>query len=70
MHAHAPSDDQTRAKRTAPLDELPAGRLSPMRRLWMGVLRGYLIVVNGWNFWECKLPGESTWRVMASLRDS
>ena len=25
--------------------------------------------VNGWNFWECKLPGESTRRVMASLRN-
>ena len=24
--------------------------------------------VNGWKFWECKLPGESTWRVIASLR--
>ena len=25
--------------------------------------------VNEWNFWECKLPGDSTWRVMVSLRD-
>jgi Mn2+/Fe2+ NRAMP family transporter len=33
--------------RMPPLDQLPAGRLSPMRRLWMGVLRGYLIVAAG-----------------------
>jgi hypothetical protein len=24
--------------------------------------------VNGWNFWECKLPGSSTWQVIRSLR--
>lgn len=24
--------------------------------------------VNGWRFWECKLPGSHTWRIMESLR--
>ncbi len=24
--------------------------------------------VNGWRFWECKLPGFSRWRLAASLR--
>lgn len=24
--------------------------------------------VNGWRFWECKLPGSSTWRSIATLR--
>jgi hypothetical protein len=25
--------------------------------------------VNGWNFWECKFPGETRWRILKSLRD-
>jgi hypothetical protein len=24
--------------------------------------------VNGWNFWECKLPGEGRWRTLAAFR--
>ena len=24
--------------------------------------------VNGWTFWECRLPGESSWRMIKSLR--
>ncbi|PNG50284.1 MULTISPECIES: DUF2924 domain-containing protein [unclassified Variovorax] len=24
--------------------------------------------VNGWRFWECRLPGKSTWQLMESLR--
>lgn len=24
--------------------------------------------VNGWIFWECRLPGKSTWQLMKSLR--
>lgn len=24
--------------------------------------------VDGWRFWECKLPGSHTWRIMKSLR--
>ncbi len=24
--------------------------------------------VNGWMFWECRLPGQSSWRIMNSLR--
>jgi Mn2+/Fe2+ NRAMP family transporter len=33
--------------RMPPLDQLAPGRLSPLRRLWMGVLRGYLIIAAG-----------------------
>lgn len=25
--------------------------------------------VNGWNFWECRLPGESRWRLIKGLRN-
>ena len=24
--------------------------------------------VNGWRFWECRLPGKSTWQLMENLR--
>jgi predicted CopG family antitoxin len=24
--------------------------------------------VNGWIFWECKLPGKSSWQIIKSLR--
>ena len=24
--------------------------------------------VNGWNFWECKLPGKSQWRPISTLK--
>ena len=24
--------------------------------------------VNGWRFWECKLPGKPSWQLMESLR--
>jgi hypothetical protein len=24
--------------------------------------------VNGWRFWECRLPGKSTWQFIESLR--
>jgi len=24
--------------------------------------------VNGWIFWECKLPGQSSWQILKSLR--
>ena len=33
--------------RMPPLGELPPGKFGPMRRVWMGVLRGYLIVAAG-----------------------
>jgi hypothetical protein len=26
--------------------------------------------VNGWKFWECKLPTTSTWRLISSLKKS
>jgi len=33
--------------RMPPLDELPPARLSPLSRIWMIVLRGYLVVAGG-----------------------
>ena len=33
--------------RMPPLDQLAPGKLSPLRRLWMGVLRGYLLIAAG-----------------------
>ncbi|MBC8179664.1 DUF4357 domain-containing protein [candidate division KSB1 bacterium] len=24
--------------------------------------------VNGWTFWECRMPGESSWQIIKSLR--
>lgn len=24
--------------------------------------------VNGWNFWECRLPGQASWQVIKGLR--
>lgn len=24
--------------------------------------------VNGWTFWECRLPGQSEWKIIKSLR--
>lgn len=26
--------------------------------------------VNGWTFWECKLPGQDRWQILKSLRRS
>ncbi len=26
--------------------------------------------VNGWTFWECRLPGESGWKMIKALRKS
>lgn len=31
----------------------------------MAITRGN---VNGWRFWECRLPGESSWRSVDSFR--
>ena len=25
--------------------------------------------VNGWRFWECRLPGKSSWRLIETLRE-
>jgi hypothetical protein len=33
--------------RMPPLDRLPPARLSPLSRIWMIVLRGYLVVAGG-----------------------
>jgi hypothetical protein len=30
-----------------PLDQLPTGGLTPIKRVWMGVLRAYLLVAGG-----------------------
>jgi hypothetical protein len=35
---------QRDAWRMPPLDELPTGLMTPVRRVWMGVLRGYLLI--------------------------
>ena len=41
-------DESLRATwRMPPLEQLPAGGISGMRRLWMGVLRGYLLIASG-----------------------
>lgn len=26
--------------------------------------------VNGWTFWECRLPGQASWRMIKTLRKS
>lgn len=26
--------------------------------------------VNGWNFWECRFPGQPDWRIIKALRKS
>jgi hypothetical protein len=51
-HRHAqPSTTMTRQERDSwrmpPLDELPAGHLTPLNRVWMIALRAYLIVAGG-----------------------
>jgi Mn2+/Fe2+ NRAMP family transporter len=45
--AEAIDESQRATWRMPPLYQLPAGRLSGMRRLWMGVLRGYLLIAAG-----------------------
>ena len=47
--AHNPVIDEAQRPtwRMPPLDQLPPGKFSPIRRLWMGVLRGYLLVAAG-----------------------
>jgi hypothetical protein len=43
----AVDESQRGTWRMPPLDQLPAAKLSPLRRLWMGVLRGYLVIAAG-----------------------
>ena len=38
--------------RMPPLDRLPPARLTPLTRLWLTVLRGYLIVASGLVVWR------------------
>ncbi len=38
--------------RMPPLDQLPAARLTPLTRIWLGVLRGYLVVAGGLVLWR------------------
>jgi hypothetical protein len=48
-----PGFDKTKLKamrntwRMSPLDELPAPRITLSTRLWMGALRGYLVLAVG-----------------------
>jgi Mn2+/Fe2+ NRAMP family transporter len=38
--------------RMPPLDQLPAAQLTPLTRIWLTVLRGYLIIAGGLVFWR------------------
>jgi NRAMP (natural resistance-associated macrophage protein)-like metal ion transporter len=38
--------------RMPPLDQLPAARLTPLTRIWLSVLRGYLVVAGGLVLWR------------------
>jgi hypothetical protein len=38
--------------RMPPLDQLPAAQLTPLTRIWLSVLRGYLVVAGGLVFWR------------------
>jgi len=28
------------------------------------------LVLNGWTFWECRLPGQGGWKIIKALRRS
>jgi NRAMP (natural resistance-associated macrophage protein)-like metal ion transporter len=47
MVTEVTDESQRTTWRMPPLDQLPTGRLTGMRRLWMGVLRGYLLIAAG-----------------------
>jgi hypothetical protein len=38
--------------RMAPLDQLPPAQLTPLTRIWLAVLRGYLFIAGGLVFWR------------------
>jgi Mn2+/Fe2+ NRAMP family transporter len=38
--------------RMPPLDQLPPAQLTPLTRIWLTVLRGYLIIAGGLVFWR------------------
>ena len=38
--------------RMPPLDQLPPARLTPLSRLWLGILRGYLVLAGGLVLWR------------------
>jgi Mn2+/Fe2+ NRAMP family transporter len=38
--------------RMPPLDQLPSPRMTPLTRIWLGVLRGYLVVAGGLVLWR------------------
>jgi len=45
--------------RMPPLDRLPPAQLTPLTRIWLGVLRGYLVLAAGlvlWRIVELALP--------------
>ena len=38
--------------RMPPLDQLPRAHMTPLTRIWLSVLRGYLVVAGGLVFWR------------------
>jgi hypothetical protein len=40
-----------------PLDHLPPAQLTPLTRIWLTVLRGYLIIAGGLVFWRILRTG-------------
>jgi len=38
--------------RMPPLDQLPPAQLTPLTRIWLAVLRGYLVIAGGLVFWR------------------
>jgi natural resistance-associated macrophage protein len=38
--------------RMPPLDQLPPAQLTPLTRIWLTVLRGYLVIAGGLVFWR------------------
>jgi hypothetical protein len=38
--------------RMPPLDQLPPAQLTPLTRIWLAVLCGYLIIAGGLVFWR------------------
>lgn len=38
--------------RMPPLGELPPSSMTPLTRMWLAILRGYLVVAGGLVFWR------------------
>ena len=52
-----------------PSTDALAGRRGVSSQL-LSVARKYVCRVNGWTFWEYKLPGQDRWQILKSLRRS